>query len=108
MSADALEELARAIGREAASLGWCRERRLLECVVADDVERIRALLPAAVAGGGAATVNVGGRREPILTVAIGVAAWKVAAELVLRGERLVAPPESRWDAGSYAVAALDE
>jgi hypothetical protein len=108
MTADELDALARAVGRDPASLPWCKERRLLERIVADDLEGVRGLLPATASSGGTTTVNVNRVQEPILTVALGVAAWKVAAELVLRGERLAPPPESRWDAASYAIAALDE
>ncbi len=108
MTADQLDALARAISRDPSSLPWCGERRLLERIVADDPGRVRDLLAAMASSGSTATVNVNHVREPILTIALGVAAWKVAAGLVLRGERLAPPPKSSWDAASYAIAALDE
>ncbi len=113
MTADELEALARAIERDPSSLPWCRERRLLESIVADDREGVRAALAAMGAADGSAsradptTVTVNDVREPILTLALGVAAWQVARDLILRGERLAPPPASSWDATSYALAALD-
>ncbi len=113
MTADALDALARAIGRDPSSLAWCRERRLLERIVADDLDGVRVLLDAMGAAGGRAvrarpmTVTVNHVREPALTIALGVAAWSVAADLILRGEPLAPPPGSSWDATSYAIEALD-
>jgi hypothetical protein len=104
MTADELDALARAVERAPSSLPWCRERRLLESIVSDDLDGVRVLLTA----GSPMTVNVNDASESILTVALGVAAWKVAADLILRGERLARPPQSNWDAASYAIAALDE
>ena len=106
MTADDLDALARAVERDPSSLPWCRERRLLERIVADDLEGVRALLPAARET--STTVSVRDVGEPILTIALGVAAWKVAVDLVLRGEPLRPPPNTSWDAASYAIAALDE
>lgn len=113
MTADELDALARAVERDPSSLPWCRERRLLERIVADDLEGVRVLLDAMGAPGGRAartrptTVTVNHVREPILTIALGVAAWNVAADLILRGEPLAPPPGSSWDATSYAIEALD-
>lgn len=104
MTADELDALARAVERDPSSLPWCRERRLLERVVADDLDGVSVLLTARIP----TTVNVNDVSEPILTIALGVAAWRVAADLILRGEPLAPPPESSWDAASYAIAALDE
>jgi hypothetical protein len=103
MTADDLDALARSIERDPASLPWCRERRLLERIVADDLEGVRGLLAAT-----ASRLLVHHVREPILTIALGVAAWKVAADLVLRGAPLEPPPNTTWDAASYAIAALDD
>ena len=107
MTADELDALARAVERDPLSLPWCRERRLLERIVADDVEGVRVVLGRA-ASGRPTTVNVNSVSEPILTIALGVAAWKVAADLILRGEPLAPPPKTIWDAASYAIAALDD
>jgi hypothetical protein len=102
MTADDLDALARSIDRDPASLPWCRERRLLERIVADDREGVRDLLTATP------TLNAPDAREPILTIALGVAAWKVAADLILRGDRLEPPPGTTWDSSSYAIATLDD
>lgn len=113
MTADELDALARAVERDPSSLPWCRDRRLLEHIVADDLEGVQAQLAVIGAAEGRApgarplTVTVGHVREPLLTVALGVAAWKVAADLIGRGEPLAPPPGSSWDATSYLIEALD-
>ena len=104
MAADALDALARELDRDPATLPWCRERRLLERIVADDVDAVRALLSADETK----TLNIHWHREPLLTIALGVGAWSVAAELIVRGKPLEPPPETIWDAASYAIAALDD
>lgn len=104
MTADELDALARAVELDPASVPWCRERRLLERIVADDLDGVRVLVTAKAP----TTVMVHGVPEPILTVALGVAAWKVAADLVVRGERLAGPAQSNWDPASYTIAALDD
>lgn len=114
MTADELDSLARRLEREPSSLSWCVERRLVERIVEDDLEGVLVQLdtmcagerPPATTGPIFATTSDG--RVPILTIALGVAAWVVAAELVLRGEPLTAPPHTVWDAASYAIAALDD
>lgn len=109
MAADDLDALARALGRDPASLAWCRERRLVERIVVDDVEGVRVQL-AAMGVGELPTLAMTGDdgRQPILTIALGVAAWAVAVELVSRGEPLAPPPRTVWNAASYAITALDD
>ncbi|MBL0215809.1 MAG: ankyrin repeat domain-containing protein [Myxococcales bacterium] len=104
MTAAELDALARAVEREPSSLRWCRERRLLECIVADDLDAALVVLPSKTP----MTARINDVSEPILTIALGVAAWKVAADLILRGERLAPPAGTSWDAASYAIAALDD
>lgn len=89
MTAADLDALARSLDRDPATLAWCRERRLLEGVVADDVE-------------------CGARGTGWLTTALGVAAWKVAAQLVEHGARLEAPANTVWSAAGFTLAALDD
>jgi hypothetical protein len=101
MTADALDALARELGREPSSLSWCVERRLVERIVADDLEGVLVQLAAMGKGELPTFAPTSSRPEPILRIALGVAAWKVAAELIQRGEPLTGE-------GAYAIAALDD
>jgi hypothetical protein len=92
MTSRALDDLARSLGLDPQTVPWCQSRRTLERVVADDDSVL-------------ASIDEG---EQMLTIALGVGAWKVAAALIERGERLAAPPNTVWDAHDYAIAALDE
>jgi hypothetical protein len=115
MTADALDSLARSLGREPSSLSWCRDRRLLERIVADDPEGVLVQLAAMPADQrppatvGPTLVSASNDRpQPILTIALGAAAWAVAGTLVLRGESLEAPRGTVLHAASYAIEALDD
>lgn len=109
MTADDLDTLARRLGQDPAALAWCRERRLVERIAANDVAGVGAQLAAiGVTELPTLAMTGEGQREPILAVALGVAAWAVATELVSRGEPLAAPPDTPWSAASYAIEALDD
>ena len=102
LSAEALDDLARQLGRDPLTVPWARERRLAEDIARDDRYAVTRLLdgvdePMPTALG-----------VPLLTLALDAASWQVALELLARGAPLVKPPDTAWSPNDFAVASLDD
>ena len=97
-----LDALVAQLGVAPLSLGWLRERRLVEAIQRRDADGVRALLDLSP---GAPLEAMG---QPLVALALSEGAWAAARLLLERGAALAAPAGSVWAAADFAVASLDD